>query len=183
MSKIGKKEINFPETVKIQIFGNEVKVVGPKGELEIKLEPGIIVEIKEDILKVNRKNNSRHLRAMHGLTRSLIANMIKGVTEGFEKVLELQGTGYRVKIDGKGLELALGFSHPVKIKETPGIKFVVEGQNIIKIKGIDKQLVGQIAASTRAIKPPEPYKGKGIRYQGEVVKKKPGKAAKTEAGE
>lgn len=182
MSKIGKKEITIPDKVKVVIDGNEVKVNGLKGELQIKLEPGISIESKDDTLKVSRKNDSRHLRAMHGLTRSLIANMMQGVTEGFDKTLELQGTGYRVKMDGKGLELTLGFSHPVKVKPIEGIEFEIEGQNIVKIKGIDRQLVGQVAAEIRAIRPPEPYKGKGIRYKDEVVKKKPGKAAKGEAG-
>ena len=183
VSKVGNKEITIPEEVKITIDGNEVKIIGPKGQMELELELGIKVEKKEKILKVSRKNDSRRLRSMHGLTRSLIANMIKGVTEGFEKGLELEGTGYRVKLDGKILEFTLGFSHPVRVEPPTGIEFEVENQTAFKVKGIDKGLVGQVAAKIRAIKPPEPYKGKGIRYKGEVVKKKPGKAAKTEAGE
>jgi len=181
MSKVGKQEITIPETVKITLDGREVRVNGPKGELFLKLENGISVETKNNILKVSRKNDNRHLRAMHGSTRALIANMILGATEGFEKILEIEGTGYRAKMEGQILELSLGFSHPIKFKAKEGVELIVEGQNVIKIKGIDKQLVGQTAAKIRAIKPPEPYKGKGIRYQGEIVKRKVGKAGKTEA--
>jgi len=181
VSKVGNKEIIIPEEVKVVIDGNEIKVIGPKGQLELELELGISVEKKDNILKVSRKNDSRRMRSMHGLTRSLIANMIRGVTEGFEKGLELEGTGYRVKLDGKILEFSLGFSHPVRVEPPKGIEFEVESQTAFKVKGIDKGLVGQTAAKIRAIKPPEPYKGKGIRYKGEMVKKKPGKAAKAEA--
>lgn len=181
MSKIGKQPIAVPEGVSIKIDQNKVIVAGPKGELNFKVRPEMKVVMEKGQILVSPKNKSRMAKALHGLTRTLISNMIVGVTQGFEKTLELQGVGYRVALEAKSLNLSLGFSHPVVFDPPAGISFSLEGNNLIKIMGIDKQLVGQTAAQIRDIKPPDAYKGKGIRYQGEVIKLKPGKAAKTGA--
>ena len=179
MSKIGKQPITILEGVTVKIDQNTVAVSGPLGQLNLKVRPEIKVVEENGQILVTPKNKSRMARALHGLTRTLISNMIKGVTKNFEKTLELQGVGYRVALEDQNLNLSLGFSHPVIFQPPAGIKFSVEGNNLIKISGIDKQLVGQTTALIRVIKPPDAYKGKGIRYQGEVVKLKPGKAAKT----
>ena len=181
MSKIGKQPIKIPEGVTVEKDSNEIVIKGPKGSLTLKIRPELEVKKNTEQIEVVRKKQNRLSRCLHGLSRTLIANMIKGVTEGFEKTLELHGVGYRAFLEGEGLKITVGFSHPVLFKQVEGIKFQVEGLNLIKISGCDKQLVGQIAAQIKAIKPPEPYKGKGIRYQNEVVKLKPGKAAKTGA--
>lgn len=179
MSRIGSKPITIPEGVNILVQDQEVVVKGPKGELQQAI-PGkeITVTVKDKDITVTRKNDNRQTKAFHGLVRSLIANMVTGVTDGYEKRLEMVGTGYRVKKEGEKLVVSVGYSHPVDIACPPGITLDVEGNNIIIVKGIDKQLVGETAANIRAIKKPEPYKGKGIRYQGEVVRRKAGKAAK-----
>lgn len=181
MSRVGKKPIPVPQKVTVKTTEGKVIVSGPKGQLELKLEPEIKAEIKDNQVLVERQAETKSAKSLHGLTRTLIDNMIKGVTQGFSKTLELQGTGYRVSLEGGNLKLLVGFSHPVIVEPLPGIQFQVEGNNIIKVSGIDKQLVGQVSASIRSIKKPDPYKGKGIRYQGEKVKKKPGKAAKVGA--
>lgn len=187
MSRIGEQPIQIPVGVTIKIDGSKVKVVGPKGSLFLKVRQEIRVKLKNGQLIVSRLADNKMNRALHGLTRALIANMVVGVTEGFIKVLKLVGTGYRVKFDppvgGKKLVFSLGFSHPVVVEPVAGIEFEIEDNDRIKIMGIDKALVGQVAAKIRAIRPPDPYKGKGIRYQDEEVKLKPGKAAVSLGGE
>lgn len=178
MSRIGRKPIIIPEGVTVKNKDGIFKVAGPKGDLKIHLRPEIKVEVKENQVLVKRQKDDKLSRALHGLSRALIANMIEGVTAGFTRVLKLVGTGYRVAKEGENLNLSVGFSHPVIVEPLAGIKFEVEGNETIKISGIDKALVGQMAAKIRSIRPPEPYKGKGIRYQGEEVKLKPGKAGK-----
>ncbi|MGK5742859.1 50S ribosomal protein L6 [Micromonospora sp. URMC 103] len=179
MSRIGRKSIPVPAGVDITIDGQTVKVKGPKGELSHTLAEPITVERGEDgQLSVNRPNDERKAKELHGLSRTLVANMIVGVTEGYRKSLEIAGTGYRVTAKGKDLEFALGFSHPVTVAAPEGITFTVERPTLFHIAGIDKQQVGEIAANIRKIRPPEPYKGKGIKYQGEVIRRKAGKAGK-----
>jgi large subunit ribosomal protein L6 len=177
MSKIGEKPIKIPDQVKIEINDTEVVVVGPKGQLTAPLFRLIEVEVKEGEVRVSRKKDNKQAKSLHGLVRSLIENNIIGVTEGYKKTLKLVGTGYRVKKKGQGLELSVGFSHTVTVEPVKDVVLVLEGDDTIHISGIDKQKVGQVAADIRAIKPPEPYKGKGVRYEGEVVKLKPGKTA------
>lgn len=177
MSRIGKKSIAIPSGVTVQVNGNEVMVKGPKGELKQHLLPGITVTVADNAVQVGRTNDERQTRAYHGLVRSLIQNQVMGVSQGFKKTLKLVGTGYRVALKGQGLTLSLGFSHPVEIVATPGIKLTTEGNDTIHIEGIDKQIVGQVAANIRKIRPPEPYKGKGVRYVDEVVRRKAGKTA------
>lgn len=183
MSRIGKVPIKIPEGVTVKLEDRQVMVEGPRGKLIQSVRPEIKIEIKKDQVVVTRKRESRVARSLHGLVRTLIANMIKGVTQGFSKTLEIHGTGYRANQEGKKLILELGFSHPVEIEAPEGIEFQVKEEKEIKVAGIDKQQVGNVAASIRKIRKPEPYKGKGIRYQGEVVRRKPGKAAKIGAGE
>ncbi len=177
MSKIGRTPISIPDKVKVNIKDNSVQVRGPKGELEAPVYEGIRVEIKDKEIQVHRDSDKKQIRAYHGLIRSLIDNHIKGVTEGYKKTLKMVGTGYRVQKKGTNLTVTVGLSHPVEIEAVEGINLDIEGNDTIYVSGIDKQKVGQVAADIRAIRPPEPYKGKGIRYEGEVVKLKPGKAA------
>lgn len=179
MSRIGKLPIELPESVTVKVSDGKVTVTGPKGVLEQELPRQISLLIKDGQVLVEPKGKGKKTKALHGTIRSLLANMVKGVTEGWKKQLELVGTGYRGEVVGKDLVLAIGFSHPVKITAPEGISFKVE-KSFITVEGIDKQLVGQVAAKIRAIRPPEPYKGKGIRYAGEEVRRKPGKAAKTQ---
>jgi large subunit ribosomal protein L6 len=179
MSRIGRKSIPVPAGVDITIDGQTIKVKGPKGELQHTLAEPITVERAEDgQLNVNRPNDERKAKELHGLSRTLVANMIVGVTEGYRKSLEIAGTGYRVTAKGKDLEFALGFSHPVLVPAPEGITFTVERPTLFHVAGIDKQQVGEIAANIRKIRPPEPYKGKGVKYQGEVIRRKAGKAGK-----
>lgn len=178
MSRIGKKAITIPEHVTVQVNGASVVIKGPKGELQFVTHPGITVEVEDNKVVLNRKNDEGQTKAFHGLDRSLINNLVIGVSQGFKKTLELIGTGYRVSKKGKGVSLAVGYSHTVDYEAPEGIQIDVEGNNLIHVSGIDKQLVGHVAANIRAIKPPEVYLGKGIRYQGEYVKTKPGKTAK-----
>jgi len=178
MSRIGRQPISIPEGVTVKIKDGEVRVVGPKGELKQSVRPEVKVETKNNQILVSQKVENKLGRSLHGLIRTLIANMIKGVTEGWSKTLKLVGTGYRTKLEGENLILSVGFSHPVEVKSVRGIKFEVKGNNTITVWGIDKALVGQVAAKIRKIRPPEPYKGKGIRYEDEEVRRKPGKAAK-----
>lgn len=178
MSKIGRAPITIPETVKIEINGSEVKINGPKGSLTHLIPSGISVKLEDNQLIVTRASEEKTHRALHGVTRACLANCVTGVTTGFTKTLELVGTGYRAKMQGSNLVLSLGFSHEINVPPKEGINIAVEGTNIIKVSGIDRQQVGQIAAQIREFRKPEPYKGKGVRYQGEIVRKKAGKAAK-----
>ncbi|MDG4835191.1 50S ribosomal protein L6 [Micromonospora chokoriensis] len=179
MSRIGRKSIPVPTGVDITIDGQTVKVKGPKGQLEHTLAEPITIERAEDgQLSVNRPNDERKAKELHGLSRTLVANMIVGVTEGYRKSLEIAGTGYRVTAKGSDLEFALGFSHPVVVSAPAGITFTVERPTLFHVAGIDKQQVGEVAANIRKIRPPEPYKGKGVKYQGEVIRRKAGKAGK-----
>ena len=179
MSRIGSSPITVPSGVDVSIAGQTVTVKGPKGELTQELPPGITASLDDGVLTVARPDDERQNRALHGLSRSLLANMVTGVTEGFVKSLEIQGVGYRAQAKGKNaIELALGFSHPVKVEAPEGIEFDVPEPTRINVVGIDKQLVGQVAADIRDWRKPEPYKGKGIRYVGERVMRKAGKAAK-----
>ena len=179
MSRIGSKPIKIQDGVTVTVGSGTVVVKGKKGELTYDFPSrSIEVTIVDDLVKVKVKDNSRQTRALHGLVRSLLSNMIKGVVEGYEKRLELVGTGYRVKKEGNKLVLSLGFSHPVEVSAPEGISFEVEDNDKIIVSGIDNQKVGQVAAEIRAKRKPEPYKGKGVRYAGEIVRRKAGKAAK-----
>ena len=178
MSRIGKKPIEIPEGVDVEVSDGKVVIKGSKGELSQRIRPEIGVEKKEGKIYVSPKIETKQTKAFWGLFRALLANMVKGVTQGYEKKLELQGIGYRATLEGKDLVLQIGFTHPVKIEAPEGIEFKVE-KNIIIISGIDKGLVGQTAAKIRKTRPPEPYKGKGIRYVGEKVRRKVGKKATT----
>jgi large subunit ribosomal protein L6 len=179
MSRIGKQPIIVPSAVQVQIDGQSVKVKGPKGELTRAVHDDIRLHQDEGKVVVTRPSDSPKHRALHGLTRALVANMVSGVADGFSKTLELQGVGYRAQQMGKNIQVAVGFSHPVDVQAPAGIELEVEGTNKIHIRGIDKELVGQTAAEIRSLRPPEPYKGKGIRYEGEYVRRKAGKAGKT----
>ena len=179
MSRIGKLPVPVPSGVEVQIDGETVTVTGPKGTLSHTLAGGITVEKSDDgSLSVARPNDERDAKALHGLSRTLVANMVTGVTQGFEKKLEIVGVGYRVQAKGSNLEFALGFSHPVVVEAPDGISFTVESPTKFSVQGIDKQRVGQTAANIRKLRKPEPYKGKGIRYAGEQVRRKAGKAGK-----
>ena len=177
MSRIGKKPIPVPDGVAISIEPELVRVNGPRGELAERVPRDIDVRQEDGQLLVTRPTDRAEHRALHGLTRSLVANMVEGVTNGFSKTLEIQGVGYRAALKGRDLELALGYSHPVSIKAPEGIEFEVPQPTRVIVRGIDKQLVGEIAANIRKQRPPEPYKGKGIRYEGEYVARKVGKRA------
>ncbi len=177
MSRIGKKPIAIPDGVEVQIQDNIVKVKGPLGSLKRVFRPSMQLKQEDKQILVNRSSNSKLHRSLHGLTRTLIANMVEGVTSGFQKVLEIRGTGYRAQFKDDALVLQLGFSHPVIVKPPEGISLEAPALNRIVVKGTDKELVGQTAARIRAIRKPEPYKGKGIRYEGEWVRKKAGKTA------
>jgi large subunit ribosomal protein L6 len=177
MSRIGRKPIPVPAGVSISISPGRVMVNGPLGELSQQVPQRIGVEQKDGELIVTRPTERGEDRALHGLTRTLVANMVEGVTSGFQKTLEIQGVGYRASLRGSSLELAVGYSHPVVIPPPEGISFEVPQPALVVVKGIDKQRVGQVAAEVRAVRPPEPYKGKGIRYSGEYVRRKVGKRA------
>ncbi|WP_105566331.1 50S ribosomal protein L6 [Microbacterium halophytorum] len=178
MSRIGRLPIDIPAGVTVTIDGDQAIVKGPKGELSSRIASPIEAKVEENQVLVTRPDDERESRALHGLTRTLINNNIIGVTEGYSKGLEIVGTGYRVQQKGQGIELALGFSHPVSVEPPAGITFQVEGNNKITVTGIDKQAVGEVAANIRKIRKPEPYKGKGVRYAGEQVRRKAGKAGK-----
>ena len=177
MSRIGKQPIELPSGVNVAISPGRVQVNGPLGELSQNVPARMQIEQDDGTLVVKRPTERGDDRALHGLTRSLVANMVEGVTKGFEKRLELQGVGYRATLRGTDLELSVGFSHPVVIKPPQGISFEVPDATSVLVKGIDKQQVGEIAAQVRKVRPPEPYKGKGIRYEGEYVRRKVGKRA------
>ncbi len=179
MSRIGIKSIPVPSGVEITIGkNNDVKVQGPKGELSQSLSPRMKIAQEDGTLTVMRPNDARENKAMHGLTRSLLNNMVVGVTDGYTKNLEIHGVGYRAQMDGKDLVLNVGYSHPVRITPPDGITFSVEANTRVAVSGINKQMVGEEAAKIRIVRPPEPYKGKGIRYAGEYVRRKAGKAGK-----
>jgi large subunit ribosomal protein L6 len=178
MSRIGKLPVAIPSGVDVTLNDSSVAVKGPKGQLEQHILPVVTVTIEDGRVVVARKSDDKPGRSAHGLTRTLVANMIDGVTKGFRKSLELQGVGFRVNKAGNDLNFSLGYSHPVTYAAPQGIAFTVEGTNRVHVDGIDKQRVGQVAAEIRNLRPPEPYKGKGIRYAGEVVRKKLGKAGK-----
>jgi large subunit ribosomal protein L6 len=178
MSRIGRLPITVPAGVEVKIDGSLVTVKGGKGELAHTVASPIEVSLEDSTLAVTRPNDERLSRSLHGLTRTLIANMIEGVTKGYEKKLEIVGTGYRVQAKGSDLEFALGYSHPVTVSAPDGIAFTVEGPTKFTVSGIDKQRVGEVAANIRKLRKPDPYKGKGIRYAGEVVRRKVGKAGK-----
>ena len=175
MSRVGRKVISIPSGVEIKNEGSKYTVKGPKGTLERELSSEIKINVENGEVTFERPNDLPPTRAIHGTTRAIFNNMVTGVSEGFQIKLELVGVGYRVQANGKGLTLALGYSHPVEIEPVEGITFVVEGNNKITVEGIDKQLVGQIAANIRSKRPPEPYKGKGVKYADEVIRRKEGK--------
>jgi large subunit ribosomal protein L6 len=177
MSRIGKKPIQIPDGVTVDVKPGRVTVKGPKGELSEAVSREMRIEQTDGVLTVQRPTDRGEHRALHGLTRSLIANMVEGVTDGFERRLEIQGVGYRARLQGDVLELALGYSHPVRLAAPDGIEFEVPRPTEVVVRGIDKQLVGEIAARVRKSRPPEPYKGKGVRYAGEHVRRKVGKRA------
>jgi large subunit ribosomal protein L6 len=178
MSRIGRLPIDIPAGVTVTIDGQDVAVKGPKGELALTIAAPIQATVEENQVLVTRPDDERTSRSLHGLTRTLIANQIVGVTAGYSKSLEVVGTGYRVAAKGSGVEFALGYSHPISVEPPAGITFTVEGNNKLTVNGIDKQAVGEVAANIRKLRKPEPYKGKGVRYAGEVVRRKAGKSGK-----
>jgi large subunit ribosomal protein L6 len=178
MSRIGRLPIPVPAGVEVKIDGNNVSVKGPKGTLNHVVPAPIEVALEENNVVVTRPDDERDSRSLHGLTRTLIANQIHGVTQGFSKGIEIVGTGYRVTAKGSDIEFALGYSHPIYVKAPAGITFTVEGNTKLTVSGIDKQAVGEVAANLRKLRKPEPYKGKGVRYAGEVVRRKAGKSGK-----
>ena len=175
MSRIGKKPVPIPGGVSVELAGNRITVKGPKGTLVRDLPDLMAVSMADNQVSVARPNDEQRSKALHGLTRTLVANMIEGVDKGFERVLEIQGVGYKAEPTPKGIKILVGFSHPVFYDAPDGIKFAVENNTVVKVSGPNKELVGQVASELRAIRPPEPYKGKGIRYQGEQVRRKAGK--------
>ena len=177
MSRIGKQPIPIPSTVKVEIEGLNVSVTGPKGSLQREVVPDVGVRIEDGKLLITRPSDEPRVRAMHGLTRALLANMVIGVDTGFRKTLEFVGVGYRAQMQGANLVLALGFSHPVEIEPPDGVTFSMDGPRVL-VESIDKEKVGQVAANIRKLRPPEPYLGKGVRYQGEIVRRKAGKSGK-----
>ena len=177
MSRIGRLPIPIPAGVKVEVEGQTVRVTGPKGTLQRTVRPEVHVEVNDGKILVTRVSDKKEHRALHGLTRALINNMVIGVTQGFEKVLLIEGVGYRAAAEGKDkLTIAIGYSHPVVVQAPQGITFAVDNPQTIRVSGIDKELVGQVAADIRAIRRPEPYKGKGIRYQNEMIRRKEGKS-------
>jgi len=182
MSRIGRVPVPIPKGVEVQVEGTHVSVQGPKGKLERTFHPDMHVALQDGKLVVTRATDQRQHRALHGLTRALLANMVRGVTDGYRVELEIQGVGYRATKQGNNLALSVGYSHAVEVPAPEGIAFEVPAPSRIVVTGIDRELVGQVAARIRAVRPPDPYKGKGIRYAGERIKLKPGKAGRTAAG-
>ncbi len=178
MSRIGRMPIDIPAGVTITIDGQNVAVKGPKGDLSLRVKEPIVAQMVDNQIVVTRPDDERDSRSLHGLTRTLINNQIVGVTEGFQKSLQVVGTGYRMASKGQGVELQLGFSHSITVEPPAGITFTVEGNDKLTVSGIDKQAVGEVAANIRKLRKPEPYKGKGVRYEGEHVRRKAGKAGK-----
>ncbi len=179
MSRIGRKPVLIPKGVKVEVKNGAVKVTGAKGELSVAIHPDVTVEVKGEEVLVTRHADLKEQRSLHGLFRALIANMVTGVTTGFSRKLELVGVGYRAELKGKVLQLALGYSHPIVFRAPDSIKIEAPTQTNITVSGIDKQLVGLVAAKIRSLRPPEPYKGKGIKYEGEYIRRKAGKTAAT----
>jgi len=177
MSRVGEMPITVPSGVTVSIKKDQVTVTGPKGELSRAISPDIAIDQQDNTLTVSRPSDNKEHRSLHGLTRSLVANMVEGVSSGFDKYLEIVGVGYRAEKTGDKLTFRVGYSHLVEVSPLPGVSFAVEG-NRVKVSGIDKEVVGEMAARIRKIRPPDPYKGKGIRYAGEIVRLKPGKAGK-----
>jgi large subunit ribosomal protein L6 len=175
MSRIGKKPVTVPQGVNLDLQGSTVAVKGPKGELRRTLHPEMKLTLDNGSLTVERPSDDKRHKALHGLTRTLVQNMVEGVSKGFSKTLEIQGVGYKAEAKPYGINLIVGYSHPVKYEAPKGIKISVENNTVVKIEGADKEVVGQVAAELRSVRPPEPYKGKGIRYQGEQVRRKAGK--------
>ena len=175
MSRIGRKPVTVPKGVTLQVEGNNVAVKGPRGELRRRLHPDMQIALDKDQFTVARPSEEKRHKALHGLTRTLVQNMVEGVSKGFSKTLEIQGVGYKAEARPYGVNLIVGYSHPVKYEAPKGIKISVDNNTVVKIEGADKELVGQVAAELRSVRPPEPYKGKGIRYQGEHVRRKAGK--------
>ena len=180
MSRIGKQPVPIPNGVEVKVEdGPAVSVKGPKGKLSTTFDADMSITLEDGQVIVSRPSDERHHRALHGLTRALINNMVVGVSDGFSKVLEIEGTGYRAEEQGKGLKMELGFSHSIVVEPPPDVSFLVEERGkVVTVSGIDKQVVGQVAADIRKLRPPEPYKGKGVRYRGEYVRRKAGKAGK-----
>jgi len=178
MSRIGKKPIPIPDGVEVNLNGSDIEVKGPKGQLNRTLPPNMMIEIDSGVITVSRPTDNNIHRSMHGLTRTLIANMVQGVSEGFQKELQIVGVGYRAQLASDKLTLQVGYSHPVEMQAPEGISFAVEGTNKITVSGINKEMVGEIAANIRSVRPPDHYKGKGIRYAGEYVRLKAGKSGK-----
>jgi large subunit ribosomal protein L6 len=176
MSRIGKRPVPVPNGVTVTVQGSAITVKGPKGELSRKLHPEMLVAVENGVVNVNRPSEEQKHRALHGLTRSLIANMVEGVTQGFKKQLEITGVGYKAEVKPFGLQLALGYSHPLEYRAPAGIKLTAPQPTVVIIEGPDKEKVGQVAAEIRLLRKPEPYKGKGVKYQGEQVRRKAGKA-------
>ncbi|HEX2610982.1 MAG TPA: 50S ribosomal protein L6 [Gemmatimonadales bacterium] len=175
MSRIGRKPVTLPKGVTLQLQGNTVAVKGPRGELRRTLHPEMQLAFANDQFTVTRPSEEKRHKALHGLTRTLVQNMVEGVSKGFTKSLEIQGVGYKAEAKPYGVNLVVGYSHPVKYEAPKGIKITVDNNTMVKIEGADKELVGQVAAELRSVRPPEPYKGKGIRYVGEQVRRKAGK--------
>jgi large subunit ribosomal protein L6 len=175
MSRIGRKPVTVPKGVTLQVQGNTVAVKGPRGELSRALHPEMQIAFTDDQFTVTRPSEEKRHKALHGLTRTLVQNMVEGVSKGFSKSLEIQGVGYKAEAKPYGVNLIVGYSHPVKYEAPKGIKITVDNNTMVKVEGADKELVGQVAAELRSVRPPEPYKGKGIRYVGEQVRRKAGK--------
>ena len=175
MSRIGKMPVPIPSGVSVDLEGSHITVKGPRGELSRNLPPEMLVSMADDQVTVTRPSEAKRHKALHGLTRTLVANMVDGVTTGFSKTLEIQGVGYRAEAKPFGITLIVGYSHTVDYKAPEGIKISVDKNTVVKVEGVDKEKVGQVAAEIRSVRPPEPYKGKGIRYQGEQVRRKAGK--------
>ena len=179
MSRIGKLPISVPPPVKIKVDGAKIHVEGPKGNLDMSVDASMAIEVQDGQVVVKRKNETRRTRGIHGLTRKLLANMIHGVNQGFSQVLEINGVGYRAEVKGNLIQLLLGYSHPIIFQLPPGVSAKVEKQTVITLEGADRQLLGEAAAMIRELRPPEPYKGKGVRYTEETIRRKAGKAAGT----
>jgi large subunit ribosomal protein L6 len=178
MSRIGRLPVTIPSGVNVDVKGQDVTVTGPKGTLALTVAEPIAVAQEDSVIRVTRPNDDGPVRALHGLSRTLIANMVTGVTEGYRKTLEIVGVGYRVQAKGNDLEFSLGYSHPITVTPPDGITFRVEAPTRFVVEGIDKQLVGEVSAKIRKLRKPDPYKGKGVRYQGEVIRRKAGKVGK-----
>ena len=179
MSRIGKLPIPVPQGVKVKLEGPAVAIEGPKGKLDFSVDSSMTVELADGRLVVRRQSDSRRARGIHGLTRKILANMVRGVTQGFSQVLEINGVGYRAEAKGNVIQLALGFSHPIIFQLPPGVTARVEKQTVVTLEGADRQILGETAAMIRGLRPPEPYKGKGVKYAEETIRRKAGKAAGT----